>query len=133
MRESNDSSTRDSSQSDRSPVCLIAEDEAVLATLLEVEFTDAGFTVAGPFKRVQDALGWLESGTADIAVIDTMLTDGPSVPLALALKDRAVPFIVHSGSDPGPANPAFEGATWLTKPMLPGDVVQEVQRLLATP
>jgi len=119
----------------RPRICLLAEDQAFLATLLEVEFDDAGFKVAGPFKRVGDALGWLESGEVDVAVIDTVLADGPSTQLALALKDRGVRFVVHSGSNPEPANadPAFSGAPWLIKPILAGLVVQEVQRLLATP
>jgi len=117
------------------PVCLLVEDEAVLATLLEVEFTEAGFELAGPFKRVEDALRWLETGTPDIAVIDTMLVDGPSTRLALALKQRGVRFIVHSGSDQGPAgtDQAFAGAPWLIKPILPSAVVREVRHQLNLP
>ena len=114
------------------PVCLLAEDEAVLATLLEVEFTEAGFEVAGPFKRVEDALAWLENATPDIAVIDTMLADGSSATLALALKQRSVRFVVHSGSAPraNGTDDAFTGAPWLTKPMLPDTVVETAQRVL---
>lgn len=135
MSDADDSAMGGASKPARRPVCLLAEDEAVLATLLEVEFNEAGFEVAGPFKRVEAAIGWLEGAIPDIAVIDTMLADGSSAPLARALKDRAVRFIVHSGSDPGPGgtDEVFSGAPWLTKPMLPGEVVGEVRRLLAMP
>lgn len=133
MDDANEFAVDRSSEPARRPVCLLAEDEAFLATLLEVEFTEAGFDIAGPFKRVEDALGWLQTATPDIAVIDTILADGPSAALAVALRERAVRFIVHSGSDPGPGgtHEAFSGAPWLTKPMLPGAVVEEVRRQLA--
>lgn len=122
----------ESSTPARLPVCLLAEDEAVLATLLELEFSEAGFEVAGPFKRVGDALAWLENATPDIAIIDTMLADGSSARLAVAMKQQSVRFIVHSGSDPGPnrTDDAFTGAPWLTKPVLPSTVVEAARRLL---
>ena len=115
------------------PVCLLVEDEAFLATRLEIEFSEAGFEIAGPFKRVENALAWLEHGRPHIAVIDTQLEDGSSAPLARALEAKGIPFIVHSGSDPDSRgeDPTLFGTTWLTKPVLPSVVVQEAQRIIA--
>jgi len=79
------------------PAALIVEDEAMIALDLEASLADAGFepiTVAS----CAAALRWLEVVTPDVAILDVLLPDGSCESIAKELDERAVPFVVHSGS-----------------------------------
>src|SRR5215212_3909293 len=79
------------------PVVLVLEDEAIIALNLQDELQDAGFRIGGPFMACADALCWLDGNTPDVAVLDTMLKDGPCHDIAVELARRAVPFLIYSG------------------------------------
>lgn len=78
---------------------LIVEDEAVVAMEVEDAVRDLGWSVVGPFARVQDAIACLEERTVDGAILDVQLADGDVSPVAARLTEADVPFVVHSGSD----------------------------------
>src|SRR4051812_22446914 len=76
---------------------MIVEDEPIIALALEEEFLQATFLVSGPFRTCTDALSALDSEVPDVAVLDSILEDGPCHDLALELKRRGVPFLICSG------------------------------------
>jgi DNA-binding response OmpR family regulator len=76
---------------------LLLEDEALIAVALQDDLEEAGYSVAGPFAACADALSWLEKNRPDLAVLDTVLKDGPCREVALRLTSLGVPFLVYSG------------------------------------
>jgi DNA-binding response OmpR family regulator len=101
------------------PVCLICEDEMLIAIDVAMYLEGIGVAVAGPFTSGADALAWAAANRADFAVLDYALRDGECLPLIRALQEQKVPIIIHSG---WPANhpdmpPAISGLPWVSKPM----------------
>ena len=96
---------------------LLLEDEALIAVALQDDLEEAGYTVAGPFAACVDALAWLESNKPDLAVLDTVLKDGPCKEVALRLTSLGVPVLVYSGLvEDMNALPELASATWVEKP-----------------
>ena len=98
-------------------VAMVVEDEALIAMSLEEGFSDAGFVVAGPFSACADAIKSLRSETPDVAVLDSILTDGLCLELARELRRRGVPFLVYSGAAAlTEYSSDFEGVQFIEKP-----------------
>ena len=96
---------------------LLLEDEALIAVALQDDLEEAGYGVAGPFVTCTDALSWLEAHRPDLAVLDTVLKDGPCKEVALRLTSLGVPFLVYSGlAEDMNALPELASATWIEKP-----------------
>ena len=96
---------------------LLLEDEALIAVALQDDLEEAGYGVAGPFAACVDALAWLESNKPDLAILDTVLKDGPCKEVALRLTRLGVPFLVYSGlAEDMNALPELASATWVEKP-----------------
>ena len=96
---------------------LLLEDEAVIAVTLQADLEGAGYRVAGPFATCGDALSWLEGHRPDLAVLDTVLKDGPCKQVALKLASLGVPCLVYSGiAEDMNALPELARATWIEKP-----------------
>jgi DNA-binding response OmpR family regulator len=126
-----DQGCRMSTNTNRTPVVLLLEDEALIAVDLQDELQDAGFEVAGPFTTCTAALEWLETKTPDAAILDAALKDGPCRKIALELGRREVPFLIYSGySEDYGLMAEFDHVTWIEKPMPPAVLVQACQQLL---
>jgi DNA-binding response OmpR family regulator len=98
--------------------CLVVEDQLLVGLALEAFLHEAGFDVAGPFRKSSDALRWLEDRTPDLAVIDVLLRDGPCLPVARELRRKGIPYAVYSGlKPPRPIATEFEDVPWLEKPV----------------
>ena len=117
-----------------SPVCMIVEDEALIAMVLEDDFTSAGYEVVGAFATSTEALRWLANDTPDVAVLDTTLKDGSCTELARELKARGVPFLIHSGQDARQEiDPVFQAVPWVPKPALPKALIDAARELTLRP
>ncbi len=95
---------------------LIAEDEALIAMLIEDEAASAGFDIVGPFATCADASRWLATDTPDVAILDHELADGPCTEVAIELRRRGVPLIVASAFLDEELPEAFHGASRISKP-----------------
>jgi DNA-binding NtrC family response regulator len=97
---------------------LVVEDEAVIGLALSDLVEDEGCAVCGPFARSDQAIAWLDSGeTADIAIVDHILRDGPCTELVRLLAARGIPFVIYSGNARHADMPVeLQQATWLEKP-----------------
>lgn len=98
----------------------IAEDEALIAMLLEDILDDLGCTVAGSAPTLRQALDQAEIVQADVAILDINLGADPIFPVARRLAGRNIPFIFASGY----------GATtlpdeWRDRPTLPKPFTSE--------
>ena len=111
--------------------CLIAEDEASTGMALAEAAEEADFRVLGPFSRCSAILEALDQVTPDAAILDVKLKDGPSTAIALALQERAVPFVVCSGHRrANDLPPAFAEAPWVEKPATPTEVLSALGPML---
>jgi CheY-like chemotaxis protein len=88
---------------------LIVEDEPLIAMMLEDFLETLGHAVAANCDNVADALGQVESGRFDVAILDVRLKNGEQIwPVADALADAGKPFVLATGGhvEPPPARHA---------------------------
>jgi CheY-like chemotaxis protein len=111
---------------------LIVEDDEAVGLNLAAAAEDVGASVVGPVHSVSEALVRLDSGGIDGAVIDVRLNDSDVTPVALRLREKAVPFVVHSGfALPDRLAAIRPEPQVLAKPADPEAVMMEVLRLVA--
>jgi CheY-like chemotaxis protein len=114
---------------------LVAEDETVVAMVLEDTIIDAGGVVLGPVISVPDALGLLEAAKADggvsAAVINLRLGQHSTTQLADALTEQGVPFIYATGYNSHSDIDAHQEAMVLDKPYTPMGLLQALESLLS--
>ncbi len=75
----------------------VAEDEILVAMLIEDILSDSGCQVIGPFASVTDALAAAARTDADIAVLDVNLRGEKIYPVAERLAARGIPFFLLTG------------------------------------
>ena len=112
---------------------LIVEDEPLISMMLE-DFVDTlGHRVAGTADSVETALACVGAGDFDVAILDVHLRGGePSWPVADALFERDVPFLLATGGHvtPPPARHAL--APTLAKPFTMAGVRDALEACIAT-
>jgi len=96
---------------------LIVEDEPLIAMMLE-DFVDTlGHVVAGTADSVEAALERVAAGGFDLAILDVHLRGGePCWPVADALADRGLPFVLATGGHVTPPPARHAAAPALPKP-----------------
>ncbi len=82
-----------------SPRILVVEDSTILAMALETALQDEGYSVVGPFARLDEALKAAEREDLDGALLDINIIGGAVFPVAETLDRRGVPFLLLSGYD----------------------------------
>lgn len=110
---------------------LIAEDEWLIATVIERILIDAGLKVVGLTGSITDALRLTEEVDIDAAVLDANLGGVSAEPLAAALSKRGVPYLVISGYADRQRSGLLAAAPFLGKPFAPHILVAAVQQLKA--
>lgn len=111
---------------------LVVEDEFFIAMELESVLTGAGYRVLGPAATVRAALGLLADHRPDAAVLDVNLGSDRVTPVAEALADGSIPFVIASAYRAADlANePALAGAIQLGKPTPPHLLLQALDGFL---
>ncbi len=96
---------------------LLVEDEPLIAMMLE-DFVDLlGKQVAGSADCVSAALQLVETADIDAAILDVNLRGGEkSWPIADALAERGVPFLIATGGSDDTVDPAHKHRPVLQKP-----------------
>ena len=77
---------------------LIVEDEAFIAMDLAEAIEHVEGQPVGPVATVAEAFELLNTETVEAAILDANLIDRDVTPLALALIERGVPFVIHTGT-----------------------------------
>lgn len=96
---------------------LVAEDETLIAMVLEDMLAELGCALAGSSHSVSGALDVLGSASVDAAIIDIELSDGQSWPVAELLASRRIPFAFSTGhGDDAELDARFATAPILAKP-----------------
>jgi two-component SAPR family response regulator len=76
---------------------LVVEDEFLLAMELESLLARRGCTVLGPVPTVNQALAMLDRERPEMVLLDVNLKGERATPVAAALIDRGVPFVLITG------------------------------------
>ena len=108
---------------------MVVEDETLVAMLVEDTLMDAGATVVGPVATVAEALAVLRTDRPDVAVLDLNLAGETSEPVADALKQMGIPFVVASGYGAAGLPPRHQDVPVLAKPYAPEDLTAALARL----
>jgi two-component SAPR family response regulator len=97
---------------------LVVEDEFLLAMELEALLERRGCTVLGPVPTVCQALAMLDDEQPEVALLDVNLKRERATPVAAALIDRGVPFVVVTGySERQLSEPELRVAPRVEKPV----------------
>jgi DNA-binding NtrC family response regulator len=110
---------------------LLVEDEVMVAMLLETILEDEKCTTVGPFGDVSSALAAARRETVDAAVLDINLAGEMVFPVAEALAERGVPFLLLSGY--GATALPQDRRHWpvCDKPFKSDELVSVLRRLIA--
>jgi CheY-like chemotaxis protein len=110
---------------------LVVEDEALVAMLVEDALLDAGFRVLGPAATVEEAMQLLESERPDAVVLDLNLAGETSTPVADALAERGIPYVIATGYGASGLPAGHQSAMVLAKPYDPSELTAMLGRLCA--
>ena len=103
---------------------LIVEDDPMIAMGLAFAAEDVGAIVVGPAASTLEALTLLGQAVVDAAILDVQLADRDMTPVAVALIDAGVPFLVHTGTGlPADLAAAFPQLPIMMKPAMPNNVM----------
>jgi DNA-binding response OmpR family regulator len=106
---------------------LICVDEPLIALGIADAFTDLGARVVTA-RSFASALIAVENEVPSAVILDHVLSDGESSQLCKRLKQRNIPYVVHSGY--GNLNGAYGDAVHVPKPANPDVLVTTVLGLL---
>jgi DNA-binding response OmpR family regulator len=111
---------------------LIVEDDFMIAMALRKLVITGGYEVLGPAPTVSAALSILKANHPDACVLDITLRDGQSQPVALALREMHVPFLLSSAhkDEAIQQDAAFAGVRNLGKPVVDLQFMQALSSLL---
>ena len=99
---------------------MVAEDEPLIAWMLEDILSGMGLMVVGPFSTVAEASSCISSATPELALLDVDLADGVVYPLADTLHAQDIPIIFHTANpDKVDLKSRYEGAEVVPKPSNP--------------
>lgn len=110
---------------------LIVEDEPLIAMMLEDFLESLGHVVAGTCDSVECALDKASKGGFDLAILDVNLKGKNVWPVATALRERNVPFIIATGGHVDPPPPEFNDAPVIEKPYTVDRVTPAIDAALA--
>jgi CheY-like chemotaxis protein len=105
---------------------LVVEDEVIVAFSIECEVEDAGGEIVGPAHTLEEATRLIDE-PIDVAILDINLNGESVWPIAQALRDRGVPYVLASANcdDPHAIDPAHSDVPRFDKPVA-------LRRLVAT-
>lgn len=108
----------------RKSCVLLAEDEMLLAMMLEDRLEHFGYRVIKA-ARLAACLALAESAAIDVAILDINLAGEESFPAATVLRRRGIPFLFSSGYGADGLSDEWRGEKVLQKPY-------DTQQLIAT-
>jgi two-component system, response regulator PdtaR len=111
---------------------LIVEDEFLIALELDEALQAAGYHVLGPALSVNSALELLKVERPDAAVLDVNLAGEWVTPVAVALREMVVPFILATGYVAADlqAEPVLRGAVNIGKSWRAELLLEELRAVL---
>lgn len=106
---------------------LLVEDESLVALMVEDIIVQQGFSVAGPYTGLDEAMRAIDGEHFAGAILDINLAGESVFPLADILSDRQIPFLFMTGYGAERLESRFSDIAVLQKPV----EAQAVQKFLA--
>jgi DNA-binding response OmpR family regulator len=113
------------------PRILVAEDEFLLAMMLEEFLEERQCAIIGPFAKLAPALDAAEREPISAAILDWNLAGESIVPVARTLERRGIPFLFLTGYGAA-LDSALATHPVVAKPFTPDQLAAAFERLLAT-
>jgi DNA-binding response OmpR family regulator len=110
---------------------LVVEDEVLIAMAVEQLLSEQGCTVIGPVGSVLRALRLIGTNEIDAAVLDVNLGREKVFPVADALADANVPFVLLTGHTGDLLPEAHRERPIVVKPFNPSELVASMLTALA--
>ena len=110
---------------------MIVEDEPLIAMMLEDFLDSLGHQVLETCESVDSALHCLKSETPDLAILDVNVAGQEVWPVAIALRDKGIPFALATGGHLSSPPEGFEKIPTLAKPYTIDRVEPVIQEALA--
>jgi DNA-binding response OmpR family regulator len=111
---------------------LLVEDDALLALDTQDVLTDAGYDVVGPAATVERALFLAQTASLSGAVLDVNLNGLNVWPVAEALHNRGIPFVLLTGFGADLEKPPYcPREPHLNKPVVARLLLSALARILA--
>jgi len=110
---------------------LIVEDEPLIAMMLEDFLDSLGHNVRGTCDNVKCALDEVAKGGFDLAILDVNLKGENVWPVATALREKRVPFVMATGGHVDPPPPEFDDAPVIEKPYTVDRVTPAIEAAFA--
>ncbi len=95
---------------------LIVEDEPLIAMMLEDFLDSLGHRVHATCDSVKEALGAVDLGGFDLAILDVNLKGENVWPVAARLREMNLPFVLATGGHVDPPPGEFANAPVIEKP-----------------
>lgn len=112
------------------PKVMVAEDEFLVALVLEEDLRAGGFAIAGPYSTIEDAIYAASSDDIDAAVLDINMGGKMAFPVADALSARGIPYLFLTGYGASALPEAHRGVPCLSKPHELSSLLRELRRLV---
>jgi len=110
---------------------LIVEDEPLIAMMLEDFILSLGHEVSGSCDSVGSALREIDKGEFDLAILDVNLKGESVWPVASALREKGIPFVLATGGHVDPPPAEFASAPMIEKPYTIDRVTPIIEAVLA--
>lgn len=95
---------------------LVVEDEPLIAMVLVDLLDELGCTVAAQASSVAEGLDRADNTDFDVAILDVNLRGQPVWPLADALQEKGIRFVLATGYDARQMQHRYPSAAVLAKP-----------------
>ena len=113
------------------PRILVVEDSFLVLMELESMCESLGWIMVGPATRLEPGLALAGTESIDAAMLDINLDGEMSWPVALALRERGIPFVFSTGyNQTNILPPALVGTPVLSKPYRTEDAERMLRKLL---
>jgi CheY-like chemotaxis protein len=109
---------------------LLAEDEGVVALLIEDMLVELGVSVVASVGRLGDACELARTVALDFALLDVNLAGEMVFPVAYILRERRIPFIFSTGYGAVDPTQQFNDVPVIGKPFAIAQLNRTLQTLL---
>lgn len=110
---------------------LVVEDEPLIAMMLEDFLETLGHRVHASCDSVAEAVGEVEKGGFDLAILDVNLNGENAWPVARKLREKMIPFVIATGGHVEPPPPEFANVPLIEKPYTVDRVTPALKKALA--
>jgi CheY-like chemotaxis protein len=110
---------------------LVVEDEPLIAMMLEDFLETLGHSVHATCDNVDGAIAETEKGGFDVAILDVNLGGETAWPVAHALRDKQIPFVIATGGHVEPPPAEFKDVPIIEKPYTVDRVTPALEAALA--